>query len=176
MVRGEPAEALVLAHFEAHRAVRDPDALAIEIDLASRRLAGGLLRTGAREERPVKHRQLRMARRVGNGDGEEARILVVHVIERDATVRSKRREPETPPVDEILRLGQSNPRSSGGERRVGHDVAMDGFDERDARVFAATAAVGSSLVVGLGFECDAEPFDACGIACVVEPDARDTDA
>ena len=119
---------------------------------------------------------MRISRGIGNGDGEEAGILVVHVDEIDAVIRTKGREPETLPVEQILRYGQGDPWAFGRKRRVRHHVALERFDKRDARIFAATTAVGPPLVVGFRLERDAEPLDAARIAGLIEPHARDADA
>ena len=103
MMRDEPAEAIRFARLQGHRAVGNPDAFPIEIHVTGRGVAGGFLRTSAGEKRPVKHGQLRMPGWIRNGDGEEAGIFVIHVAEFDAVIRTKGREPQTLPVEEVLR-------------------------------------------------------------------------
>jgi hypothetical protein len=54
--RTEPERSAAL---EGHPAVRDPDALPIEIHLAASGVAGGFFRTRAGKKRPVEHGQFR---------------------------------------------------------------------------------------------------------------------
>jgi len=49
------------------------------------------------------------------------------------------------------------------KRRVGHDVALERFRERDTGVFA-TAAIGPPLIIGFRLQRDAEPRDTPRIA------------
>ena len=74
---------------KCHLAVRNPDALPIDIHFTGRRATGGFLRTGAWKERPVKQGQLRLTGWIGNNGREEAGILVVYAAE--AKVASPRR-------------------------------------------------------------------------------------
>ena len=46
---------------------------------------------------------LRLPGWIGNGDGEEAGIFVIHVADFDALIRAKGREPQTLPVEEVRR-------------------------------------------------------------------------
>ena len=87
----------------------------LEIDLARRGLAGGFLGTRAGEKGAMEHGHLHFPGVIGDGDGEEAGILVVHVDEIDAVVGSKGRQPQSLPVEQILRFGQGNPRADGRE-------------------------------------------------------------
>jgi hypothetical protein len=111
----------------------------------------------------------------GNRDGKEAGVLVVHMDEIDALIRSKGREPESLPMDQILRNGEGNPWTNGRERRVSHHVALKRFDEGDARILAATAAMRRPLVISFRLERDAQPLDSAWIASLVEFDAGNAD-
>ena len=111
----------------------------------------------------------------GDRDGKKTGILVVHMDEIDALIRSKGCEPETLPMDQILRNGEGNPWANGRERRVGHHVALKRSNEGNARILATTAAMGRPLIISFGLERDAEPLDSAWIAGLVEFDAGDTD-
>jgi hypothetical protein len=139
-----------------------------EIDFTGRGLAGGFLGTRAGEKGAMEHGHLHFPGVIGDGDGEEAGILVVHVNKIDAVIRSKSREPQSLPVKQILRYGHGNPWADGRERRVSHHIALKRFDERDTRILAATAAVGPTLIIGFRLQCDAEPLYAYRIAGVIE--------
>jgi len=76
-------------------------------------MAGGLLRTSAGQERPVEDGQLRVPGWIGNGDGEEAGVFVVHVGEFDALVRAEIREPQALPTEQVLRHRESDPWALG---------------------------------------------------------------
>ena len=103
MMRVKQAEAIVFTALQDHRAVGNPDALMIEIHYPPLGLAGCFLGTSAGKERSMEHGQLHFPGVIGNGDGEEAGILVVHVDEIDAVIRFKGREPQSRPVKQILR-------------------------------------------------------------------------
>ena len=103
MMTGKMSETTWFTAFQGHPAVGNPDAFPIEIHLTNRGVAGGFLRTSAGKKRPVEHGQFRMAGWIRNGDGEEAGILVIHVADFDAVIPAKGREPQTLPVEEILR-------------------------------------------------------------------------
>jgi hypothetical protein len=55
---------------KCHLAVRNPDALSIDIHFTGRRATGGILRTGAWKERPVEQGQLRLTGWIGNNGRE----------------------------------------------------------------------------------------------------------
>ena len=55
---------------KCHLAVRNPDALSIDIHFTGRRATGGFLRTGAWKERPVEQGQLRLTGWIGNNGRE----------------------------------------------------------------------------------------------------------
>ena len=111
MMRVEQAEMMRFEALQGHRAVGNPDAFMIEIHHPGLGLAGGFLGTSAGEKRAMEDGQLHFPGVIGNGDGEEAGILVVHVDEIDAVIRLKGREPQTLPVKQILRYGQGDPRA-----------------------------------------------------------------
>jgi hypothetical protein len=68
-------------------------------------VAGRLLRTGAGKERPVEDRQLGSARRVEDGEREQAGILVLHALELEALIRPEGCESEALPPKQILGYG-----------------------------------------------------------------------
>ena len=174
MVRIKEAEVLWFLSVRRHRTVRNPNAFMVEIDFAGAFVAGGFLGAGAGEKWPMKEGHLHLSAMIGNRDGKEAGVLVVHMDEIDALVRSKGREPESLPMEQILRNGEGDPWANGRKRRIGHYVALKRFDERDARILAASAAMGRPLVIGFWFERDAQALDAAWIAGLVEFDAGDT--
>ena len=176
MMRIEEAEVTRFGAAQRHRTIGNPDTFMREIHLARRGLAGSFLGTRAGEKRAMKHGHLHLSGVIGYGDGEEAGILVVHVDEIDSLEGRKGREPQPLPVEQVLGFGHGNPRADGRKRRVSHHVALERFHERDARVFAAAAAVRPLLVVGLRLQCDAEPLDSTRIAGVIEANPRDADA
>ena len=77
------------------------------------RFADSLLGTGSGKERPVQEGHRRFPIRIGNGDGEDAGILVVHAIELDTVIRAEGREPQSLPVEQVLRYCQGDPRAFG---------------------------------------------------------------
>ena len=103
VMQGKVAEVIGLIAGLAQWTVGNPDALSMEIHDAGRRLAGRFLRTSPGKERPVEDRHCRLPIRIGNGDGEDAGILIVHAVELDAFIRAEGREPQTLPVEQVLR-------------------------------------------------------------------------
>ena len=103
---------------KCHLAVRNPDALSIDIHFTGRRATGGFLRTGAWKERAVEQGQLRLTGWIGDNSREEACILVVYVAEFDAVCRSESSESKASPVEDIFRYRQGNPRAMGRPCRV----------------------------------------------------------
>ena len=71
----------------------------IEIHHPGLALAGGFLRTSAGEKRSMEHGQLHFPGVIGNGDGEDAGILVVHMDEINAVIWCKGRQPDPLPVE-----------------------------------------------------------------------------
>ena len=136
----------------------------IQVLYPVRGLAGGILWPGALEKRSVEHSQLHFPAMVGDGGRENAGILVVHVDEIDAPVRSESRQSYPFPMEQIFRDRQGDSRADGRMRRVGHHVVPERFDERDPGIFAAASAVGASLVISLRFKCDAQALDPARIA------------
>ena len=88
MMKGKLAGAKWLM-VKCHLAIRNPDALPIDIHFTGRRAAGGFLGTGAWEKRPVEQGQLRLPGRIGNDCWEEAGIFIVYVTEFDTLRRGK---------------------------------------------------------------------------------------
>ena len=113
MMRGELAEKIGLTAIERHRTVGNPDAFPFEVHFAGRWVAGGFLGTRAGEKRPVEEGHFRMPGRIRNGDGEEAGVFVVHVVEINALIRAEGREPQTLPVEEVLRYCEGDARAAG---------------------------------------------------------------
>ncbi len=66
-------------------------------------LAGGFLGTGAEKKRSVKKGELHLSGVIGNGDGEDAGVLVVHIDEINALKGLEGRQPDPLPVKQILR-------------------------------------------------------------------------
>ena len=83
-------------------------------------------------------------------------------------IRSEGRQPQTLPVEQVLRRGEGDAWTSRRIGRVGHDVTPERFDEGDTRILAAPAAVGSSLVLSFWLQRDAEPLDGGRIAGCIE--------
>ena len=103
MMRHEPAEAIRFVRLQGHYAVGNPDAFPIEINLTSRGMANDFLGTGARKEWSVQDGQLRVPGWIRNSNRKETGVLVIYVAALDAMVRTKGREPETLPVEQVLR-------------------------------------------------------------------------
>ena len=139
-------------------------------------LAGGFLGAGAGKKRTVEQGQLHFPGVIGNGDGEDAGVLVVHVDEINALKGLEGRQPDPLPVEQILRHRQGNSGSARRKRRVSHDVMLERLDKGNPRILAAAAAVRSPLVISFRFERDAETFDSARIAGFVEFYAGDADA
>ena len=153
---------------ECHLTVRNPDAFPIDIHLAGCWTTRSFLRPGTWKEWPVEQGQLRLSRGIGNDGREEAGIFVIYVIEFETFRRGKRSESQTSPVEEIVRYRQGNPRTIGRPCRVGHQISLKRPNKGNARIFAASATVGSQLIIGFQLQCDAKPLDACRIAGFIE--------
>src|SRR5664280_2114433 len=140
----------------------------IEIYRTGCGFAGSFFRTSAWEKGAVEDGQLHFPSVIWNGDWEEAGIFVVHMDEIDIIIWIKGRETQTLPVKQILRYCQSDPRAYRRKRRVSHHVALEPFHKRNARIFAAAAAVRSPLVFSFRFERNAKPLDSDRIACLIK--------
>src|ERR1035441_8124579 len=151
-----------------HWAVGNPDTFSIYIHFTGLRATGGFLGTSAWKERPVEQSQFRLPGWIGNDGREEAGIFVVYVAEFYAVRRGKSSKPQTSPVEDIFRYGQGNPRSMGRPCRVGHQVSLKRPHKCDARILAASATIGSPLIIGFRLQCDSKPLDACRIAGFIE--------
>ena len=112
-MQGKVAEVIGLIAGLAQGTVGNPDALAMKIHHAGRRLAHRFLGTRPGKERPVEEGHGRFPLRIGNGHGEDAGIFVVHAVELDAFIGAEGRQPQTLPVEQVLREGQGNPRALG---------------------------------------------------------------
>ena len=170
------AEATQFTALQRRRAVGNPDAFPLQIHLTGRGVASGFLRTSTREKRPVEDGQFRVPGWIRNGDGKQTGIFVIHISEFDALIRAEVGEPEALPVEEVLRYGQGDPRTSDRKCRVSHQVAPQWFHKRDPRILAAALAAGLQLIVGFRFQRDAKPLDACRIAGIVESHSCNADA
>ena len=170
------AESTSFTAVQRRRAVRNPDALPLQIHLTGRGMASGLLRPSTGEKRPVEDGQFRVPGWIRNGDGKEAGVFIVHIGEFDAlpTGRSSRARGASSGKDPPIRPARSV--GLGRKCRVGHHVAPERFHERDPRILAPALAAGLQLIVGFRFQCDAKPLDSCRIAGVIEPHSCDADA
>src|SRR5208337_2578036 len=101
-MQGKVAEVIGLIARVTQWTVGNPDALPMEIHDAGRRLADGFLRTSSGKERPVEDGHCRLPIRIGNGDGEDAGIFVVHTVELDAFIRAEGRETQSLPVEKVF--------------------------------------------------------------------------
>src|ERR1039458_2718373 len=122
-------------------AIGNPDTLPIEIHLTGCRATGSFLRSSAGEERTVEQTQLPMPRRIRDRDGKKARVLVVDGAQIDAVPMSVGCEPETLPVEEVLRHCQGYPWTQRRKCGVGHDVVLQWFHIGNAGILTATAAI-----------------------------------
>ncbi len=148
----------------------------VEIHLARSFAAGGFFGTRTGKKRTMQESHLHFSAVAGNRDRKEAGVLVVHMDEIDALIRSKGGETEAFPMHQILRNGEGNPRANRRECRIGHHVALKGGDERDAWILAASAAMRRPLVIGFRLERNAQPLDSAGIASMVKFDTGNTDS
>ncbi len=98
---GKRTEAIWLTALQGHRGVGNPDAFPVEVHVASRGVAGNLLRTSAEKKRPVEHGQSRLPGWIRNGDGKEAGVFVIHVADFDTLIPAKGRESQALPVEEV---------------------------------------------------------------------------
>ena len=162
--------------FGRHWTIGNPDAFMLAIHNPGFARVGGFLGAGAGKKRTVQEGQLHLPGVIGNGDGEDAGVLVVHVDEINTLKGFKGRQPDPLPVEQILRHRQDNPGTVRRKRRVSHDVMLERLDKGDARILAPAAAVRSPFVIHFRFECDAESFDSGRVAGLVEFYAGDTDA
>ena len=108
MMRVEQAGAMRRHACGRHRTIGNPDAFMFAIHDPGLALAGGFLGAGAGKKRTVEKGQLHFPGVIGNGDGEDAGVLVVHVDEINALKGFKGRQPDPLPVEQILRHRQGN--------------------------------------------------------------------
>ena len=125
MMTGKPAEVIGFITFHNYRAVGNPNAFPIEIHLTGRGVAGGFLRPGPGKERPVEHAEFRVPGWVRNSDGEEAGILVIHIVDLNAVIDTVGRKPQALPVEQVFRQGQGDAGSLDGKCRVSQDFHFD---------------------------------------------------
>ena len=123
----------------------------------------------------MKEGHLHFSAVIGNRDGKETGVLVVHMNEIDAFVRSKGCQPQPFPMKQVFRNGEGNPWTHGRECGVGHHVPLKRFNEGDARILAAAAAMRRQLVISFGLKRDSQALDSAGIASLVELNAGDAD-
>ncbi len=175
VMRAKVTEVIRLAGLYSRRAVGNPNALSKKIHRALGRVARRFLRTSSGKEGSVQDGQCRLSRWIGNRDGEYAGILIVHVIEIDAVIRAKPGEPQTAPVEQVLRYSEGDSGSFARQRGVSHHVAAERLDERDARVLTTTSAVRKPLVIGFRFQSKAKSLDACRLTGLIKSNPGDTD-
>jgi hypothetical protein len=139
-------------------------------------LASGFLRASAGKKRTVEKGQLHLPGVIGNGDGKDACVLVVHVNEIDALKGFKGRQPDPFPVKQILRHRQCNPGSARRKRCVSHDIMLERLDKGNARIFTTTAAVRSPLIIGFRLKRNTESLNSGRIAGIIKPNPSNADA
>lgn len=133
VMRGKVTQMPWLAALDGHGAVGNPDAFPIEISYAGCRVACLFLWTRAGKERPVQERQRRLSRGIRNSDREDAGVLIVNAVERNAVIRLEGGQAQSPPVEQIIRFRYGESRAMRQKRRVRHHVLLKRFDERDPR-------------------------------------------
>src|ERR1700683_236156 len=148
----------------------------VKIQLAWTVVAGGFFGTSAWKKRTMQQSHLHFSGVIGNGDRKQTGILVVHMHEIDAAIRRKVRQSDPLPMEKIGRNGQRDPWADERKRGVRHHIALQRFDECNARILTATAAVRAPFVPGFRLECDAEPFYSARIACLIESHSGNSDA
>src|ERR1700679_2298087 len=99
MMRRKPAQAVWIPTFPGLRTIGDPDTLPIEINLAGRSAASGLLGESSGKKGAVEHTQFMMPGGVRYCDGKQACILVVDAAQLHAVPMGIGCEPETLPVE-----------------------------------------------------------------------------
>ena len=99
---GKLAEVTWSTRFQRKRAVRNPDAFAIKIQLTGCGAAGSIFLTGAGKRRPMEDGELWFAGWIRNGNWEYTGVFVIHVIGIDSVIRSKSRQAQALPMKEIL--------------------------------------------------------------------------
>ena len=85
-----------------------------------------------------------LAGRVRDQHRKNAGVLVVHAIESNAMIGTKCRKPESAPVEQIVGDGDFDSRATARKRGVGHNVALQRLDIRDARILASAPCSDSS--------------------------------
>src|ERR1700692_4699997 len=93
----------------------------------------------------------------------------------DSAIRSEACEPDSLPMTQIDRHRQRDPWADRRKGGVCHHIAPQRFDERDAGILTAPAAVGSAFVVRLRLERNTKPLDCTRIAGRVENHTGDAD-
>jgi hypothetical protein len=123
----------------------------------------------------VQNGHCRLPGRIGYGNGEDAGVLVVHAIELYPVIGTKAGESQAPPLEQILRYGQSYAWTLGRKRRVRHHVEVERFDKRDAGILAATCTIRQPLVIRFRLQCNAQPLDAFWITSLIKTNSCDAD-
>ena len=111
MMRVEQAGTMRRQALRWHRAIGNPDAFMIEIHNPGFALAGGFLRTSAREKRSMEHGQLHFPSMIGHGGREDAGVLIVYVDEIDAVIWCEGSQPNPLPIE---RIPPTSPAQSAG--------------------------------------------------------------
>ena len=176
MMRVKQAGTMRCQALGRHRTIGNPDAFMLAIHNPGLGLTRGFLGAGAGKKRTVEQGQLQLPGVIGNGDGEDAGVLVVHVGEINALKGFKGRQPDPFPMEQILRHRQGNSRSIRRKRRVSHDVMLERLDKGNPGILAAAASVRPPLVISFRLQRNAETFDSGRVAGFVEFYAGNADA
>ena len=175
MVRHELAEA-VSADARGQPAIGDPDRLPMEIHGTACRLPDFLLRARAREQRPVHERDRGLAEGVLNPGREQARVLVVHAIERDAIERpeslpapcaARSADHPRPRARYVVRRATAPCRSSHTAARARHRISAGPRSRR------RSPTIRSRLLAAARSPMRSTPLRIAG---TVEQHTRDADA
>jgi hypothetical protein len=180
MMRSEIAELSLIAVCSLDLRVRDPEALARDIDLSRFGLVDGFRGISAWEQGTMNHREGLFAISASNRFGENHGVLIVYgrevaCLAFKAVARKECGQAKPFPIEQIDGARKGDSWSVAAKRSVRHQVTLQFFEIRDARVFASTSA-GTELVISLWLECDAEALSAHWISIAIEVHARNSDA
>ena len=104
MMRSKLAPAVGVTALQVCRAIRNPDALPVEIPLRLSIVARSLLRLRTCKKRAMEHTQFQSSCRVRNGDRKKARILIINIAQFDAVPMRIRRESKPLPVETAIAI------------------------------------------------------------------------
>ena len=85
-------------------------------------------------------------------------------------------QPQALPAKQVFGHRQGDPWAIRRKRSVSHYVALEWFDERDARILAAPATVLPPLVIRFGLQRNAESLDSVRVTGLIKLDSRYADA